>query len=589
MIFQDIRPAPTRSSPRTSGGVLLGTCIDAIRMRLDIMAEPDTSRGTPRHRVLRACEPCKQRKKRCDGMQPCATCVRYQYICFFSLQSRSRLNRALRQMPGSPRHATTALAPSFTTTLPEQHADGGSQRPARSRDATSRYAICYASSSRLIENTLQEPSSNAVPCKSSQPVQSTISTGHSVASDAPAIRPLTSALSLDRMQDLTANYINNFHPVYTFVRPAIVRERIAARYSAIRDDYQHESILFGIAALGSLYSNEPISGKQDWHDTLARSFQSFLEADIARTSTPNFELVASLVLKTFYLRSTSRSYATWITSCTTIETIMMMDRNMLDQGRGDRSQDWCFEPQQVLWIARLLNTWVANEFGRPPIRTPMDASVIPPAPSDPIFAAPDGQIVYLYHISDSLCPENEGNMEVFEDSIAKLAIIDARHCHGGVLLSRAVLAFCCHRLSRCKGNASLNKQTFNSLVKIGLDGLKAATSLAHKQLPWWHLGNAPFQFLCAMLMIDTSDSFAHVPMALEALQSVAQAMPTSSITGALQVARNLVDLCRQQKKEQLQHLDICVRPPDGNILPSQLGTSNFEAAQMPPQIGRAHV
>lgn len=173
-------------------------------------------------------------------------------------------------------------------------------------------------------------------------------------------------------------------------------------------------------------------------------------------------------------------------------------------------------------------------------------------------------------------------MEVFEDSIAKLAIIDARHCHGGVLLSRAVLAFCCHRLSRCKGNASLNKQTFNSLVKIGLDGLKAATSLAHKQLPWWHLGNAPFQFLCAMLMIDTSDSFAHVPMALEALQSVAQAMPTSSITGALQVARNLVDLCRQQKKEQLQHLDICVRPPDGNILPSQLGTSNFEAAQMPP-------
>ncbi|KAI6914895.1 hypothetical protein KC318_g326 [Hortaea werneckii] len=381
--------------------------------------------------------------------------------------------------------------------------------------------------------------------------------------------------------DFTANYINNIHPVYTFMRPGMVRETIAARYSAIRDDYQHETILFGTAALGSLYSNEPISGKQDWHDTLARSFQSLLEADIARTSTPNFELVASLVLKTLYLRSTSRSYATWIASCTTMETIMMMERNMLDQSQGDKSQDWCFEPQQLLWIARLLNTWVANEFGRPPIRTPVDASVIPSAPSDPIFAAPDAQIVYLYHISDSLCPENEGNMEVFEDSIAKLAIIDARHCHGGVLLSRAVLAFCCHRLSRYKGNAPLNKQTFNSLVKIGLDGLQAAKSLARKHLPWWHLGNAPFQFLCAMLMIDTSNSFAHVPTALEALQSVAQAMPTSSITGALQVARNLVDLCRHKKREQLQHLDICVRPPDENIHPNQPGTSSVEAGQMP--------
>lgn len=529
------------------------------------MAEQASSAiGTSRHRVLRACEPCKTRKKRCDGMQPCATCVRYSYQCYFSAESRSRLRRALRPL-SSPANTDHVSHP--TPASPEQpsrrHTGGidgqaraqepASQEPV-SREPVSREAVSYGAFSRLLADRLQASHEGDL---TSQAIRSTPALTSLADSDATLVQPLPAVLSLDQVQLFAAVFFDSVHPVYTFIRSGAIEESIAARFSSTGGLQSHDAILFGIAALGSLYSEGFAAGQQNRHTFLARNAQTCLDAETARTVTPSFDLIAALVLKTIYMRSTARPYATWITSCTTMHTIAMMDIDLENLSNLERSHGLCSEPRQTLWIARLLNTWIANEFGRPPVTTRFGESLVPPAPEDPVSATPGEQMIYLYRVGKPLESESRGNPEELEASITELAVLDAQQCHDGVLLSRAVMAFCFHRLLRSSDTTDLKRQTFERLVQIGLDGLHAARRLAQKQKPWWHLANAPFQFLCAMLVIDTSRSFAQIPAALQAFQDVAQAMPSSAITEALNLATKLVTLSKRQKTEQLQYLDQC--------------------------------
>lgn len=413
--------------------------------------------------------------------------------------------------------------------------------------------MSYGAFSRLLADRLQSSHEAEI----SDRVQATPTLTSLADSDATLVQPLAATLSLDRMQLFAAVFFDSVHPVYTFIRSGAIEESIAARFSSTGGVQSHDAIFFGIAALGSLYSEGFTAGQQNRHTFLARNAQTCLDAETARTVTPSFDLIAALVLKTIYMRSTARPYATWITSCTTMHTIAMMDIDLENLSSVERSHGLCSEPRQTLWIARLLNTWIANEFGRPPVTTRFGESLVPPAPGDPVSATPGEQMIYLYRVGKPLESESRGNPDELEASITELAVLDAQQCHDGVLLSRAVMAFCFHRLLRSSDTKDLKRQTFEQLVQIGLDGLHAARRLAQNQKPWWHLANAPFQFLCAMLVVDTSRSFAQIPTALQAFQDVAQAMPSSAITEALNLATKLVTLSKRQKTEQLQYLDQC--------------------------------
>lgn len=540
------------------------------------MAEqPGSAIGTSRHRALRACEPCKHRKKRCDGLEPCATCVRYQYKCYFSLESRFRLKRALRQESRPEKTAHESNPASLSTGLTNQrHAEGKGRQLGRSREAISREAVSYAASSRLLANRLQ---AHRYGEQSDRMMQSTPLCGPSDDNDATAT--LTSALSLDHIQQLAARFFENVHPLYTFIRPTVVYERIAAKFSSTGGAQPYDAILFGVLALGSLFDDGVAATQENRHMVFARNAEACLHADMIRPSTPSFELIAALVLKTLYLRSIARSYATWIASCTTMHTVAMMEKDIDDLSSVAKSQNLYFEPRQTLWIARLLNTWIAHECGRPPIRTPFDASLVPPTPCNPVSGTPDEQMIYLYHISEALCPEDQSNLEEIEGSIMKLAAFDAQQCHDGVLLSRTIMALCFHRLLRSK-TVDLDRQTFASLVEIGLDGLQAAKRLAQRQKPWWHLANVPFQFLCAMLVIDTPSSFAQIPPALRAFEDVARAMPSSTITEALKFATKLIGLSKMHKVEQLHYLDECSETFQEHKFPFRCESTYDEEVEM---------
>src|SRR5271163_3507234 len=45
---------------------------------------PVPASGKRRLRTKRACEPCRKRKRKCDGHHPCNQCLEYEYSCSFS-------------------------------------------------------------------------------------------------------------------------------------------------------------------------------------------------------------------------------------------------------------------------------------------------------------------------------------------------------------------------------------------------------------------------------------------------------------------------------------------------------------------------
>lgn len=40
-----------------------------------------------------ACEPCRDRKRKCDGRQPCETCSDFEYVYFYDITGRKKRNK----------------------------------------------------------------------------------------------------------------------------------------------------------------------------------------------------------------------------------------------------------------------------------------------------------------------------------------------------------------------------------------------------------------------------------------------------------------------------------------------------------------
>jgi len=274
------------------------------------MAErPSNSSRLSRHRAHRACEPCKHRKKRCDGTEPCATCVRYHYQCYFSPESRSRMLRTSRQ-PSSHQHNTRqSEVPVSSTNAPSRPAvDAERRQLVQSPEDVSRDAISYAASAGMVQSQLQVHHEHA---PSDEQTSYPYPTGPSATGSAPVI---TSALSLEHMQQLATSFLENVHPLYTFIRPAAIRRSIIVKFSHSNAVHGNDTILFGIAVVGSLFGTNATTPSQDWHIELARNFEASIDADITRARSPQLELLASLVLKTIYNRLIARPYALWLTS-----------------------------------------------------------------------------------------------------------------------------------------------------------------------------------------------------------------------------------------------------------------------------------
>ncbi|KAK3109885.1 hypothetical protein LTR53_016396 [Teratosphaeriaceae sp. CCFEE 6253] len=532
----------------------------------DDNSPPSAGTNNKRQRAKQACEPCRLRKRKCDGAKPCNMCTQFEYKCYFEKHPRKRSklvqqNEALHDgvavVPADP-VAPGLLRREGTVTEPEPAKEDrtGIEDATKMRSMEANSGIAFT---RLLGLRLDPSSGPKLFTFGWNLGRST----YSVATT-PAI---TDFLALDQMHALGRLYFAHVHPLYGFLDEAWTIDQINWRWANPEACRAPDHILAGIAALGILWSDGSLNGVLPQIVDLAKLA---LEGT-SIMQPPCLIDVTSWVLRVLYLRLTDHPHATWMATCTAMHLVestgihQEQSFSTLHPHANDHLNDTELR-RRTFWVARMLNTWISFEVALRGI-----TCLLPTARDKHDFTT---DYIGLYSISCCLDPDRTNQAGQWEEFITQLEAYEVRH--DGIMLSKANLALCGYRRIRLANPALLNDVT-NRIINIGLSGLEAARRFANQGMPWWHVANVPFQCVCVFLAMDTRESLAQVATAMRALEYVVDKFKTVAMKEALKTARFLVRLSKKRKDEDssvlggsLKKLTDCMdRDPDPEYLAQQ--------------------
>lgn len=301
-----------------------------------------------------------------------------------------------------------------------------------------------------------------------------------------------------------------------------------------------DPVICGVAALGSLFSGNSRSPLQG---ALVECAKTTLEA-VDVLSFPTYDQAAGWLLRTMFLRCTARPHVTWIASnimLNTIETVMISEPDVKPT-LSNGPEPEVYSRNRVIWLGKLFNTFISNEYGRSRVQLKVDMPLIP-ATGDHT-----SDLFRLFQISETLDPSETHQAADFEHGIACIARLESQF--DGLTLSRANAAFAFYRRLRLVSSV-VQQETVDQILSLGASGLDAAKRMASKRQPWWHVANVPFQFICVLLVMDTKDSLAFIGRAMATLQAVSQCFATKSIANSVAAAQKLIKLSKQRKLDEV--------------------------------------
>jgi len=364
---------------------------------------------------------------------------------------------------------------------------------------------------------------------------------------APLMKPITDLLTKDQMILTAKQYFSTVHWLYALVEEKWLMEQVALRYTTMECVQCPDHVMAGIASLGILFSPGSCDLEAVLND-LVESARLALES----TSTmqpPTIYDVQSWTLRTIYLRCTAHPHACWLASSIVmhlVESCGLQQESsspvMYPLAKPNSTSD-LENRRRTFWIARMLNTWVSFEYGRSRVSLRGITCQLP-ARREGDFSR---EYLDLYGISCCLDPECLSDKPgQWEDFLAQLEGFSSPHdC---IELSKANLGLCAYRRIRL-ANPNVPADIISRIINIGLGGLKAASRLANKGLPWWHVGNVPFQCICVFLAIDTRESLSNIGTAIRTLEMVVRKFNTQAMKEALKTARFLIRLSKRKKEE----------------------------------------
>jgi hypothetical protein len=488
-----------------------------------------------RQRAKQACEPCRLRKRRCDGAMPCNMCTQFEYKCYFEKHPRKR-SKLVEQ--DAVENGIVQASPTRNATPPREETSHEDVSKMQSMEANSGIAFTKLLGMRLDA--------------SAGPKLFTfgwnLGTG---SSSVPIVNPISGFLTQDQMVAMARLFFANAHPLYGILDVEWFMKQVMLRYSSQKPVQCPDHLMAGVAALGTLFGDNSLDSVLP---ALIDSAKLSLESTSTMQPSTIYD-VQSWILRTIYLRATGHPHACWMASSITMHLIescgLQQERDATSSVMYPPTNDHMNDLEirrRTFWIARLLNTWVSFEYGRNRVALRGITSKLP-AHREGDFTR---EYIDLYSISCCLDPDNADKPTQWEEFLRQLEQYDAPHdC---MELSRANLGLCAYRRLRL-GNPNLPSETINRIVAIGLGGLQAARNLANQGLPWWHVANVPFQCICVFLAIDTRESLTHIGTAMRTLEMVVKRFDTVAMKEALKTARFLVRLSKKKKDEDSEVLE----------------------------------
>ncbi|KAF7908113.1 uncharacterized protein EAF01_003868 [Botrytis porri] len=474
-----------------------------------------------RKRSRIACEPCRDRKRRCDGGQPCDSCMRFEYECHYK-------NYSGHSKKARHNHEQSSLsAPTKAESLPPPSLEANS-------------GATFARQLALKIDPQNAPKLNLFSWNIGERYVNTRSKRVSTLST----EDISSTGIVD---ELSTFYFEKVDICYNFIDRAKFFQRWKVRQLVKNERKPFDAILFGVTALGSLFSNRvaPFIELQ-----LVESARSIL--DEYSGETPTTETIIGQILRVVYLRMTASPHVAWMSSCTLMHMIeavglhlptTMNDLSVLPVVDSNSELRW-----RLLGVAQHLNTWISFDLGRS--RIVLQGGV----PSVlPYLNHQDStkELLSLLPMSEALDPSNQQNATNLESAFVQ--VLDSSHIQPPSVMAQCNLMLCIYRRLRAL-NLTLSPELLDRALTLMSKALRCARDMVRTNCPWHHMANVPFQIICTLLAIDNRSSLSRLGDAMKTLGEVSTAYDTSVMREAYKTARLLVFLSQKRKEDDAKML-----------------------------------
>lgn len=474
-----------------------------------------------RKRSRQACQTCRDLKRRCDGAEPCGTCVRFEYECRYKTM---KPRKEARRSPSRQVHHAAHASPDDAA-LPHP---GDLQT--RSLEANSSTTFFRDLSKRL------DPKRN--PRKNTFAWNAFL--GSRQAKYGGVALPITDILSQAQMQLVTAAYLEKLDPTYGFIDHADLSRSIEARWSVGVVGPLQDAILCGVAALGCLFSQvEPSQVESN----LVESARVLLDRVVLEI--PSATAITAMLLRVVYLRLAGTHYPAWMASCAVMHMIDAAGLHFEDSSEshisGLRHDIDIEQRRRIVCVAQHVNIWMCFDMGLTRVALPNLPMTMP--------AVREGdctrELMELLPFTTELDPARNPTVSDLEHAL--FTVLDGVHTLPSSILCQCNLALClCRRLRFME--VPLVEPVLQQVLVITSKGIQAARDIMVAGAPWHHMAYVPFQIVCVLLAIDTVSSISQLRDAMQCLKDISQVYNTTATQEALKTARSLV-LLHQRGKE----------------------------------------
>ncbi|KAF5868500.1 putative c6 transcription protein [Botrytis fragariae] len=474
-----------------------------------------------RKRSRIACEPCRDRKRRCDGAQPCDSCLRFEYECQYKNYSgHSKKARHSHEQP-------LLSAPTKLESLPPPSLEANS-------------GATFARQLALKIDPQNAPRLNLFSWNIGERYSNTRSKRVSTLST----EDISSAGIVD---ELSAFYFEKVDICYNFIDRAKFFQRWKVRQLVKNERKPFDAVLFGVTALGSLFSNRVAPALEL---QLVESARSIL--DEYSGETPTTETITGQLLRVVYLRMTASPHVAWMSSCTLMHMVEAAGLHIPATTNDPSIQPVVDGSSELRWrllgVAQHLNTWISFDLGRS--RVVLQGGV----PSVlPYLNHQDStkELLSLLPMSEALDPSNLQNASNLESAFVQ--VLDSSHIQPPSVMAQCNLMLCIYRRLRAL-NLTVSPETLDRALTLMSKGLRCAREMVRTNCPWHHMANVPFQIICTLLAIDNRSALSRLGDAMKTLGEVSTAYDTSVMREAYKTARLLVFLSQRRKEDDAKML-----------------------------------
>ncbi|KAM0256040.1 hypothetical protein ACHAQJ_005239 [Trichoderma viride] len=503
-------------------------------------------RDSKRKRSIKACRPCRDRKRKCGGEHPCVTCTEWGYECYYeasapkrraartaSLGTRQQMSEEARTSPSRPEKRQ------IDQDLPDQDHGGLVRRI----EANSSAAFVRKLALKIDPTKAPKLSLFAWNIGSRQYLSSVITSS--------SMLQIHEIASLEHFEALAHVYFDKVDPTYGFIDRHGFFQRLTARWhSPVISSEPFDSVITGVAAIGCLFSQRTVSITESH---LAQASRAILDSH-RLTGAPSLDILTGWALRLVYLRMTGSPHETWLASSTLMHLLEAAGlhpetHSVLYQDSHSLLQSDIDIKRSLVGVAQHLNTWISFDLGLTRISFKEDD--VPPRPR-PKPGNCTTEILELLPLAIGLDPAM-GKDEV--DLLSTLSeLLRRTHDSAGFLMAQCNIVLCVLRRMYTQ-NLGIPPRLLEPVLSLFKSALTCAPQLVADCAPWHQVANVPFQIVYMLLVIDNRASLTLLPEALHTLQCVASEYNTDTMREAYSAAGLLLWLHQQRRRDDLLTLD----------------------------------